>query len=187
MTNFEKIKWLSREEFLKFITKCFDVFPCDLIKGECSNRSCKEEYCSREMDKWLDKEDQGDVDEWIKDYSWETSNEIKNDNIEFDMNEIDFDEYFELLMKNKTNRDIYLEKLSKVTNDKLAKFIYSQVYDCSENSIIDAEVCPVGKKKCSREMSCKKNIEVWLEMKKDDDRNTSEYLKDKRKKDQEMG
>ena len=36
-------------------------------------------------------------------------------------------------------------------------------------------------------MSCRKNIEVWLEMKKDDDRNTSEYLKDKRKKDQEMG
>lgn len=95
MTNFEKIKWLSREEFLKFITKCFDAFPCDLIKGECANRSCKEEYCSREMDKWLDKEDEGNVDEWIKDYKWETSNEIKDDNIEVDMNKMDFDEYNE--------------------------------------------------------------------------------------------
>lgn len=191
MTNFEKIKSLSKEEFLKFITKCFDAFPCDLVKGECANRSCKEEYCSREMDKWLDKEDEGNVDEWIKDYSLKNSNNLENDDLsDDDLNNenIDFNDYFEKLVNEAmTNREIYLRKLSEISNEELSKFMYSQIVDCFENSVIDIEVCPVGKNKCLNKLSCRENIEIWLEMNKDDKRNISEYLKDKRNKDQEMG
>ena len=206
MTNFEKIKSLSRDDFLKFITKCFDAFPCDLIKGECANRSCKEEYCSREMDKWLDKEDEGNVDEWIKDYSWDISDEINdnsdNNDIEFfdEMNKINLNEYLEsLIPKDATNREVYLRNLLKLSNEDLSKLIfYCSVNACPDGmdditkeypnyKLFKMEFCPVGKYKCDY-LSCRQNIEFWLEMHKDDKRTIEEYLKDQIKEDKkEMG
>ena len=56
MNNFERIKYLNKEEMAIFIYNHIDGFPCNLIGGECEGGHCETEDCRMKLQSWLDKE-----------------------------------------------------------------------------------------------------------------------------------